>query len=172
MEDDIAWVRLPGSKAQIGMLPLPGLVIQRDGRRLVDAERQDRILDRLACGSASLLICLLCDDECEAEDFAELAEAAADRNIAFSRWPIVDFDAPDQAFDWPGLADLVENALRRDGHVAFCCLAGYGRSGMMAARTLIAHEVEPHAAVAAVRAARPGAIESDVQLAYLLGPRS
>ena len=47
MEDDIAWVRLPGSKALIGMLPLPGLVIQRDGRRLVDAERQDRILDRI-----------------------------------------------------------------------------------------------------------------------------
>jgi protein-tyrosine phosphatase len=150
------------------MLPLPGLVILRRGERAIDAERQMRLLDRLAGEGVAHLICLLCDDECEADEFAALAEAAADRNIAFSRRPIADFGVPDRAFDWPGLAALVGNALRHGHHVAFCCLAGFGRSGMMAARTLIAHQMEPQAAIAAVRAAHPGAIESDAQLAYLL----
>jgi protein-tyrosine phosphatase len=168
MEDDITWVRLPGSAILVGMLPLPGLIILRNGGRLVDVERQAQVLDQLAGSGVTQLICLLCDDECEAGELAELAGAAASRTIVFSRWPIADFDAPDPAFDLPGLAALVDNALQHVSNVAFCCLAGYGRSGMMAARILIAYGMEPQAAVAAVRAVRPGAIESDVQLAYLL----
>lgn len=167
MDDDIGWVRPAGASGQIAMLPLPGLVILRRGERVIDVELQGDVLDGLAAKGVTDLACLLCNEEIEGDELAELAEGAAHRGIALRRWPIEDFSAPGPDFDRIGLLALVAGAMREGRSVAFACLAGYGRSGMMAARILIAHGAAPEDAIAAVRLARPGAIESDLQLAYL-----
>lgn len=168
MDEDIAWVVPCGFDAALAMLPLPGLVILRRGERSIDTERQENILDALAAEGVTLLVSLLDTGECELDELDHLRDAARARGIGLALAPIADFSAPDVASDWPALAGIVLPALASGRSVAFCCLAGYGRSGMMAARVLIAAGARPAAAIAAVRAARPGAIESDVQLAYLL----
>lgn len=168
MAEGIAWVEPPGLSGAIGMLPLPGLVIARRGERFVDGALQENVLDALAAQRTALLVILLDDGEYGPDDLEDLGHAAAMRSIALLDAPITDFSAPDQRLDWPALIERLAGELRQGSRIAFCCLAGYGRSGMMAARLLIATGSTPGAAIAAVRMARPGAIESEEQVAYLL----
>ena len=168
MAEGIAWVEPQGLAAAVGMLPLPGLVIARRGERYVDSALQGEVLDALAARQTTLLVILLDDDECEPGEIEDLAGAAEARSIALLRTPIADFSAPDQRLDWPPLIERLAGELRQGRRIAFCCLAGYGRSGMMAARLLIATGSLPEDAITAVRTARPGAIESEEQVAYLL----
>jgi len=51
------------------------------------------------------------------------------------------------------------------------CTGGLGRSGMIAARLLVELGEEPRLAMQRVRAARPGAIETAAQEAYVLACR-
>ncbi len=168
MAEGIAWVEPPGLAGAIGMLPLPGLVIARRGERFVDGALQYEVLDALAARQTGLLVVLLEDDECDPDEIEDLRQAAETRSITLFGAPIADFSIPDQRLDWPALIERLTGELRHGRRIAFCCLAGYGRSGMMAARLLIATGSTPEDAIAAVRAARPGAIESDEQVAYLL----
>lgn len=168
MAEGIAWIQPPGLSGAIGMLPLPGLVIARRGERFVDGALQEQVLNALAAQRTAPLVILLDNGECDLDELEDLGHAAAARSIALVRAPITDFSAPDQRLDWPALIERLAVELRQGGRIAFCCLAGYGRSGMMAARLLIATGSTPDAAITAVRAARPGAIESEEQVAYLL----
>lgn len=168
MAEGIAWVEPPGLATAVGMLPLPGLVIARRGERYVDSVLQEEVLDALAARQTTLLVILLDDDECDPDEIEDLAGAAEARSIALLGAPIADFSAPDQRLDWPALIARLAGDLRQGRRIAFCCLAGYGRSGMMAARLLIATGSTPEGAITAVRTARPGAIESEEQVAYLL----
>lgn len=168
MAEGIAWVEPPGLAGAIGMLPLPGLVIARRGERFVDAALQEEVLDALATRQTALLVVLLEDGECDPDEIEDLGHAAKERSIALLAAPIPDFSVPDQRLDWPALIERLAGELSQGRRIAFCCLAGYGRSGMMAARLLIAKGSTPEGAITAVRTARPGAIESEEQVAYLL----
>jgi hypothetical protein len=168
MAEGIAWVEPPGLAGAISMLPLPGLVIAKRGERFVDGPVQEEVLDALAAEQTALLAILLDDDECDPDEIEDLASAAEARSITLVKAPIADFSAPDQRLDWPALIERLAGELRQGRHIAFCCLAGYGRSGMMAARLLIATGSTAEDAITAVRTARPGAIESEEQVAYLL----
>ena len=168
MAEGIAWVEPPGLAGAIGMLPLPGLVIASRGERFIDGALQEEVLDTLAARQTALLVILLDDGECDPDEIEDLRHAAEARSITLLSAPIADFSAPDPRLDWPALIEHLAGELRQGGRIAFCCLAGYGRSGMMAARLLIATSPTPEAAIMAVRTARPGAIESEEQVAYLL----
>ena len=168
MAEGIAWVEPTGLAGAIGMLPLPGLVIARRGERFVDGALQEEVLDALAARQTAFLVVLLDDGECDPDEIEDLRHAAEARSIVLLRAPIVDFSAPDQRLDWPALIERLAGELRHGHRIAFCCLAGYGRSGMMAARLLIATASTAEDAITAVRSARPGAIESEEQVAYLL----
>ncbi|MGO4671324.1 hypothetical protein AB4Z40_00380 [Bosea sp. 2YAB26] len=150
------------------MLPLPGLVILRRGERTIDADQQEQVLDVLKSRGTTLLVSLLDQTECDADDSEHLQRAAELRGIRLVCAPILDFSAPDETLDWPRLAQAILGELSLGRGAAFCCLAGYGRSGMMAARVLIETGMPPQDAIAAVRSARPGAIESEAQVSYLL----
>jgi ADP-ribosyl-[dinitrogen reductase] hydrolase len=78
---------------------------------------------------------------------------------------------PDAAFEraWredagPRLHALL--AQRRD--IVLHCRAGLGRTGTIAARLLVETGTPPDAAIRAIRAARPGAIETPAQEHYVL----
>ena len=87
--------------------------------------------------------------------------------------PIPDFAPPGPAFEtgWSTLGPRIAERLAAGGRVFVHCRAGFGRSGTVAARLLLETGAtpDPAAAIAAVRAARPGAIETDAQLAHLAG---
>jgi protein-tyrosine phosphatase len=58
---------------------------------------------------------------------------------------------------------VIDDALSRGVRVAVHCGAGLGRSGTLLAAYLVSQGAAPDAAIADVRAARPGSIETDEQ---------
>ena len=89
--------------------------------------------------------------------------------IPISCSPIVDFSPPDRRFelDWHALRPKLTDILGAGGKVLLHCRAGRGRSGMVAAALLVAGGLSPTEAIAAVRRARPGAIETPEQEAWI-----
>ncbi|MEA5446326.1 protein-tyrosine phosphatase family protein [Gammaproteobacteria bacterium AB-CW1] len=83
--------------------------------------------------------------------------------------PIPDFCAPGRAFEdaWETVGPAVVKRLMGGDRIVIHCLAGLGRTGTIAARLLIEQGMEPDNAIARVRQARPGAIQSPEQLEYI-----
>lgn len=102
-------------------------------------------------------------------DLGALARACAARGIAWAHAPLADFAAPDAAFEtvWAPLSPELRASVGRGRGVAFHCRAGLGRSGTLAARLLVELGFAPTEAIARVRHARPGAIETTAQEAHL-----
>jgi atypical dual specificity phosphatase len=76
--------------------------------------------------------------------------------------PVEDYSAPSQE-QLRAFVDAVRATWEEGGAVAVHCLAGKGRTGTALAAWLVAAGMQPAAAIAAVRAARPGSIETAVQ---------
>ncbi|MCL6609414.1 MAG: hypothetical protein K6T74_15115 [Geminicoccaceae bacterium] len=105
-------------------------------------------------------------------DLPALERACADRGIRWAHAPLVDFGVPDAAFErvWERLGAELGALLGEARGVALHCRAGLGRSGTIAARLLIELVLDPAEALARVRAARPGAIETAAQEHHLRMP--
>ena len=75
--------------------------------------------------------------------------------------------SPGPAFEatWGQEGDSLRARLRDGFSIVVHCKGGLGRAGTVAARLLIELGMEPREAVRQVRAARPGAIETEAQLA-------
>ncbi|BCX19279.1 MAG: protein-tyrosine-phosphatase [Geminicoccaceae bacterium] len=102
-------------------------------------------------------------------DLGALAGACAARGIVWAHAPLADFAAPDAAFEtvWTPLSPELRASVDGGRGVAFHCRAGLGRSGTVAARLLVELGFAPAEAIARVRRARPGAIETTAQEAHL-----
>ena len=105
------------------------------------------------------LVCLM--DEGEPPDYEP--QAARDLGYAFHHLPIADFHAPSPA-QFRAFLDIAERA---EGKLLVHCWGGYGRAGTMGAALYIQDGATAEAAIAEIRARRPGAIESAVQRAAL-----
>jgi protein-tyrosine phosphatase len=93
--------------------------------------------------------------------------------IAWYHLPIADVRPPDARFEalWRASGPALLANLRAGGRVLVHCRGGLGRAGTVAARLLIELDLPAPHAVVRVRQARPGAIETAAQLAYVLGLR-
>lgn len=88
------------------------------------------------------------------------------------RWlhlPIPDMSIPSEAFErrWQRTAPLLDDCLLKGGKVLFHCRGGLGRSGLVAAKMLVRTGLAPVEAIAHVRKARTGAIETSEQENYI-----
>ena len=83
--------------------------------------------------------------------------------------PIVDVSVPCEKFEreWAHAGNEIRGILARGGKVVFHCRGGLGRTGLLAARLLVEFGLEPEEAIAQVRGARPGAIETKEQEQYI-----
>jgi protein-tyrosine phosphatase len=77
---------------------------------------------------------------------------------------------PDARFEqaWDVAGEELRSILRRGSDVLVHCRGGLGRAGTIAARLLVELGVEPAAAIANVRAVRPGTIETSDQEKFVL----
>lgn len=84
--------------------------------------------------------------------------------------PITDFCAPGEDFEeaWKRIGTELQTRLEGGERLLIHCLAGLGRTGTVAARILMERGAPAEDAVRAVRQARPGSIQSDEQMRYLL----
>ena len=149
------------------------------GRNTVDSagcqwkrNLRDDLRDLTAWG-ASAVLTLVEDSEFARLGVPEFAAEIRTTPLAWYHMAIPDMSTPGKTFDeaWARDGARIFESLRAGERVLVHCSGGLGRSGMVAAKLLTALGASANHAIAAVRRARPGAIETDGQLDYVLnGP--
>ena len=104
---------------------------------------------------------------------ANLGAEVSKRHVDWLHLPIHDFSTPSSAFEaqWEIAGEALRGRLRARFDILLHCKGGLGRAGMIAARLLAELGTEPAQAVEMVRAARPGAIETQKQLDLVLATK-
>jgi ADP-ribosyl-[dinitrogen reductase] hydrolase len=127
-------------------------------------------LDAIRDWGASAIVTLLEPEELTLLRVERLGEEVRRRNMLWFHLPIVDVSIPDQRFDekWDNAGEELCSILRNGSDVLVHCRGGLGRAGTIASRLLIELGMAPKTAIARVRAARPGAIETRDQEEYVL----
>jgi len=142
-----------------------GLVIDRgawleEGRLLGCAyPRREAAVAGLARQGVSVLINL----HERAHDPARLAR----HGLEEVHLPVADFTPPSPAQVDCGVTAIAE-ALDAGQRVAVHCAGGRGRTGTLLACHLVLRGLDPHAAIARVREARPGSVETRAQAAAVV----
>jgi ADP-ribosyl-[dinitrogen reductase] hydrolase len=128
-------------------------------------------LDTVRDWGAAAVVTLLESEELTLLRVERLGEEVLRRNMLWFHLPIVDGSTPGERFEqeWDVAGEELRSMLRRRLDVLVHCRGGLGRAGTIAARLLIELGMEPTKAIAMVRAARPGAIETIEQKTFVLG---
>ena len=119
-------------------------------------------VEAIRAWGASIVVTLVEDRELVRYRVKDLGAAVTAAGMAWRHLPIRDVSTPDAAWEmaWAAQRDIIHGELERGGKVLVHCLGGLGRAGTVASRILIEQGVTPGDAMAAVRAVRPGAIET------------
>ncbi|HET7308180.1 MAG TPA: cyclin-dependent kinase inhibitor 3 family protein [Gammaproteobacteria bacterium] len=158
---------IPAVSGQLGLTLCPG----KTGPGRSYYWKRDLAADVAAIEQwpAAAVVTLVEQHELELLGVENLGAHIGERAIEWFHLPIADYAAPDSAFErlWPAaFARLSAHLL--DGHnVVLHCRGGLGRAGTVAAMILREFGAPAPDAIAEVRAARPGAIETDRQEAYV-----
>ncbi|WP_019591927.1 cyclin-dependent kinase inhibitor 3 family protein [Thioalkalivibrio sp. ALE20] len=164
---EIAEITLPEG-GTIGITFCPG---KQQAHAMTGAWARDleADLDRIRAWGAAGVVTLTTLEELHELGVPRLGEAVSETGVTWYHLPIPDMAAPDRQWDdrWQAVAPEMHRALYAGGRLLVHCKGGLGRAGTVAARLLIDRGMAPDAAVAAVRRARRGAIESSEQERYL-----
>lgn len=163
MEARIDAVQVPGHAGRIALCACPGL-----DRPLAEA------LAELRRWGARGVVSLIEDHEMELLGVRSLPRQLDVLEMHWWHLPIRDMGTPDDRFEkrWVRIGADLRSLLREGSSIAVHCRGGLGRTGMIAARLLIELGSDPRDAIAHVREARAGAIETREQEAFVLGCRA
>ncbi len=144
---------------RLGISPLPG----RDGAPMAD-------LSTIARWGADIVVSMTTMAEMVRFGMGDLGRELALMDIAHAHFPIADFSAPPPGAPpdahWAELSGGLHGILDGNGGVLLHCMAGRGRSGMVALRLMVERGEPPDEALARLRLARPGAVETAAQLEW------
>lgn len=147
----------------------PGVQVLSDGCLDLCEDKLGVEMKRFRTHGARTLIALVEDEELDPVDFRDIMDAARHESIEVLRLPIRDFSVPkpDQQPDWEHIRASAIHDLQNGFSVAIHCLAGIGRSYMMAGSLLVHLGQKPEEVFARIRAIQPDALETSKQVAYL-----
>jgi len=114
-----------------------------------------------------VLVSLVEAHELRSLGITELPASAAKVYLKLLRFPIPDAGIPSSMSDTVEVVGKILEELRQGRTVVIHCRGGLGRTGLVAACCLTALGHEADAAIALVRTARPGAIETDEQARFV-----
>ena len=159
---------IPGRKGVIGMTPCPGIRLESARRGNVQKNLRR---DLAACQQwgASGIVTFNETDEPHGLGVGDLGDQVLSGGMWWRQMPISDMDIPEDSFEdnWAVESKQIITSLVAGERVVLHCLAGLGRTGMMAARLLVDMGMAPALAVAEVRKVRPRAIQTDDQEKYI-----
>lgn len=162
----VSWIDHPFSGC-LGMTFLPGK--KADGI----FGRHDRTLATDATAlretwGVDLLVLLVEDHELSRFGVSDIERGMADVGIDMLRLPIPDGGVPVNGEEARELVRAIRIRLEAGDNVVIACRGGLGRTGTIAACTLIAAGLPAGESIDAVRAARHGTIETDAQEAFVV----
>lgn len=165
----IAFVRPTPTSGRIGITFCPGKT-QLDAATGAWHRQLDVDLDAIAAWGAVVVVTLTEVHELQALGVAGLGDEVRARHMDWLHLPIVDVSVPDVGFErlWVDKGAGLRARLRAGFDILVHCKGGLGRAGLTAARLMVELGVPAAEAVAAVRKVRPGAIETQAQLAFVL----
>lgn len=134
----------------------PPVLIERDLARLRDRYR------------ASTLVTLMEEAELRAHGLDGLLGEVRRAGLESLWLPIPDMGAPASVGRARTLVESIVERMERRGTVVVHCLGGLGRSGTVAACVLAARGREAGEALQMVRRARPGAVQTYAQEAFVM----
>jgi protein-tyrosine phosphatase/nicotinamidase-related amidase/aminoglycoside phosphotransferase (APT) family kinase protein len=144
---------------RLGITLCPG---RRDRSRELGTD-----LTQLRSQGATRLLCLLTDSELDWAGVPDLGSRAQAAGLTYRRLPVPSQGTPDRA-DAVELVQWCRGATERGEAVVVTSMGGLGRSGTVAACSLVAAGMSPDAAIAAVRTARgPRALETFAQEGFV-----
>lgn len=153
---------------RIGITICPGKI---DALAMTGPCARDLTIDvgTIAAWGARAVVTLLEDDEMTMLRVTGLGAAVVAAGMEWFHLPIQDVSIPDAAFEehWKTAGPHLEGIVRDGGRVLIHCRGGLGRSGTVAAVMLVQLGISADHAIAQVRAARPGAIETERQEQYV-----
>jgi protein-tyrosine phosphatase len=158
----VALLAPPSLPGRIGMTFAPG----KHQSRMTAVWRRDLDADlgRLRGEfGATVLVCLLEEHELRAVEIEQLPDAAIQHEIDYWHFPIPDMGIPSDLQASTRLVSRIHGSLANGETVVIHCMGGLGRTGTIAAACLVGMGQTTEAAIAEVRAARPGAIENSRQ---------
>ena len=126
-------------------------------------------LDAIRIWGAKAVVTLVEDHELDLLKVGQIGAQVRERGMQWNHLPIVDVQPPGLSFErqWLRVGPALGKLLEEGGRVLAHCRGGLGRAGTVAALLLVATGETPQAAIGRVRAARPGAIETRAQEAYV-----
>ena len=133
-------------------------------------ERLDQVLQALNARGCQTLVSFAEDSEFDLyAGISVFAGRVAAHEFSWHHLPIVDYQVPDARFltQWPAVSAALTDNLRLGHDVCLHCKGGIGRSGTVAALLLIDQGESSDSAIERVRRARPGAIETADQEAFV-----
>ena len=153
----------------IGLTFCPG---KRDPTAMTGAWQRDLATDlqAIADWGARALVTLMEAHELDLLEVPELGRAARSIGLDWYHLPIRDVSVPGPSFEaaWDSAGGALRRMLRGGERIVVHCRGGLGRTGVVAARLLIELGETPERALAKVRTARPGAVETREQERYVL----
>lgn len=150
---------IPAVDGRLLLTPCPG----------TQAASLAQALHTLQQAGASGVISLMPATELQQNGADGLGDACGQLGLAWFHLPVADDRAPLADFDsaWQAAAPDLLARLRAGQCLAIHCKGGSGRTGLIAARILIALGVPRSAAIAQVQALRPKAIQHPVHQAWI-----
>jgi ADP-ribosyl-[dinitrogen reductase] hydrolase len=126
-------------------------------------------LDVIRRWGAEVVVTLVEGWEMEKLGVADLGDRVRRAGLVWLHLPIVDGEPPGPGFElaWQDVGPRVHGTLADGGRVLVHCRGGLGRAGTVAARLLVESGADPLDAIAMVRRARQGAIETEAQRRYV-----
>src|SRR3989344_4782272 len=157
-------VTVPQAGGLIGITICPGMAQGGPPERAWNRDL-DQDLAAIKTWGATALVTLIDDYELEILSVADLPQKVRAVGLEWHHLPIMNRDAPYEVFEenWITSGRILRQRLRQGERIVLHCVFGLGRSGMIAARLLVELGEQPEAAIRKVRAARPGAIETEIQ---------
>lgn len=160
-------VLLPGG-GTLGLLHCPGRSgTDAAGRRWTRSLADD--LAALDAWGADALLSLVEPAEFARLGVPQLPAVMTEHRIQWLHVPVTDMGTPDAASRaaWAQAGPTIDALLARGGRLAIHCAAGLGRTGTIAAALLARTGIDPETAIATVRTARPGTLETAAQEAFV-----